>query len=118
MPGNDFSRQGPDVSGGALPAGRLHNNKRSFVTGPPPGFKSNTLSPPSTFLPPPPFPLHTPHTSETYFGLSDESQMPRGSNRSGGALQALLHAASLALPPSFTSQGSGGRKGGRGGEGG
>lgn len=74
--------------------------QEEFCHSSPPVFKSSTFSPPSTFLPHPPLPPHTLHTSETYFGPSDESQMPPGSSRSGGALQALLRSASLAMPPS------------------
>lgn len=77
--------------------------------------KATPCLPLSTFLPPPPFLPHILHTSKTYFGPSDESQLPWGSSRSAGALQAQLHAASLAMPPSFHEPRERGKEG-RGGK--
>lgn len=63
--------------------------------------KATPYLPLSTFLPPPPFLLHSLHTSKTYFGQSDESQLPWGSDRSGGCTPGTASPAPLAMPPNL-----------------
>lgn len=109
-PGSDFSRQGPDVSGGAG-GRRLHNNKRSFVTGPLWVLKATPCLPlPPSFLPHP-FccTLFTPPKP-----ILGHLMNPRCL---GEATEVVVYSRRCftplpwQCPQAFTSQGSGGRKG-------